>query len=92
MGIRTSGLLDHSSVISDSDKPNLFGARLILANDDDTLEIYDDAEGPEHGDVVVILDKDVPFMMFDNLNVFRCDAGLYAHLTSSGKYIVYYSV
>lgn len=92
MGIRATGLVDHSDLVCESAKPILLGARLILDNDDDTLEIYDHASGPEYGTMIVYLDKDVPFMMFDKLDVFRCNLGLYANLTNGGKYIVYYDV
>lgn len=91
MRVKTTGLLDHSNSVTNSDKPTLLGARLILANDGDTLEIYDHVSGPEYGDIIVLLDKDVPSVMFDP-NIFRCNEGLYAYLPEGGKYIVYYGV
>lgn len=92
MGIRATGLLDTSGRITESTKPILLGARLILESDDDTLEIYDNIMGAQYGDMIVYLDKDVPFMMFDKMDVFRCDEGLYAHLPTGGKCIIYYDL
>ncbi len=92
MGIRATGKLSSSGKVGESEKPILLGARLILENDGDYLEIYDNEVGPESGKVILYLDKDVPYMMFDKLDVFRCNEGLYVYLPEGGKYIVYYDV
>lgn len=92
MGIKSTGILNSSQVITNSDNPILLGVRLILEEDSNYLEIYDNELGPESGKVIVFLDKDHPFMMFDKLDPFRCNEGLYAFLPGGGRYIVYYDV
>ena len=92
MGIKSTGILDSSGIVTNSTTPILLGARLILAEDNNYLEIYDNELGPESGKVIAYLDKDHPFIMFDKLDVFRCNEGLYAFLPVGGKYIIYYDV
>ena len=89
--MKSTGILDESGRIGESDKPILLGARLILEDEDDTLEIYDCEFVPGFEKVILYLDKDVPYIMFDN-RVYRSNKGLYAHLPEGGKFIVYYGV
>ncbi|HEC63957.1 MAG TPA: hypothetical protein ENI23_01540 [bacterium] len=88
--MKSSGVLDTSGNVTNSIAPSLLGARLILEDDDDFLEIYDSRLGPEGGQIIVRLDKDVPYMMFDRLNVFYCNEGMYALLSEGAKCIIYY--
>lgn len=90
--MKSTSILDTSGIVTNAVAPVLLGVRLILDSDDNYLEIYDNKVGPESGKVIVYLDKDLPFMMFDKLDVFRCNEGLYAYLPTGGRYIVYYEV
>ena len=56
MGIKSTGILEASQIITNSDNPILLGARLILAEDNNYLEIYDNKLGPESGKVITYLD------------------------------------
>ncbi len=86
----TSGILDSSGLVTNALGATLLGARLILDDEDDFLEIYDSQIGPEDGKVIMRLDKDVPIIMFDRLGVFHCAKGMYALLSEGAKCIVYY--
>jgi hypothetical protein len=92
MGIKSTGILDESGVITNTVAPILLGARLLLEDDTEYLDIYDNILGPEYGKVIIHLDRDVPFMMFDKLDAYHCNDGIYAYLPEGGSFIVYYDV
>ena len=85
MRIRSSDKLHQSELISEV-PCSFVGAKLILSDEFDYLEIYDDSLGPANK-MIACLDKDTPSIMFqDGL---PCTYGVYALLPRYGEYIVY---